>query len=312
MLKWLKGLRQNYLNLNFKTKGGVRIRIIEQPGLWMSDSECQQVIGDLAHVVSKMDKGNLEYGVVQGKKEALDRSILTIIYDRENVPVAFNALAFMDCILRGVSTKVVHLGLVVVDPNCRAKGFAWALYGLTTFLLYFKNHLRPLWISSVTQVPAVVGMVTASLTNVFPSGEEGEHRSFDHLVLARQIMNDYRLVFGVGSDATFNEDKFIIENSYTGGSDNLKKTFEEVQLHRDPKFNEYCKRHLDYKRGDDFLQIGQINLRTSWVYISRMVPRDSIMAVLSKITFTFLDSIMLPVTNWFASRQNFKELRPYR
>ena len=51
----------------------------------------------------------------------------------------------------------------MVDPDVQGQGLSWVLYGLTTLVLFIRDGLRPRWISNVTQVPAVCGMVVRDL-----------------------------------------------------------------------------------------------------------------------------------------------------
>ena len=101
-------------------------------------------------------------------------------------------------------------------------------------------------------------------------------------------------------------------NAYTGGSDGLKKTFDVVGKHRNALFNEVCEKELDYERGDDFLQIGQINLAVVKHYFLNDVPRRSILAILYHTAFLFISAIFLPTVRWFISNQRMGELRPWR
>ena len=161
-----------------------------------------------------------------------------------------------------------------------------------------KNGFRPYWISNVTQVPAVVGMVCEAAANVYPSPDEGARRTFDHAVLAREIMRRHRAAFGVGEEAIFDADRSVILNAYTGGSDHLKKTWAEAPRHRDERFNELCRRSLDYERGDDFLQLGQVNLFTLWRYLSHALPRDAWAVALSRYSFVLANTLVVPVLQW--------------
>ena len=129
--------------------------------------------------------------------------------------------------LDGEPAEVTHLGLVMVDPDERGQGLSWVLYGLTALVLFARDGLRPKWISNVTQVPAVVGMVCETFSDVFPSPHPDARQSFAHLQLARGIMRRHRAVFGVGDDAGFEEARFVITNAYTGGSDALEKIIRE-------------------------------------------------------------------------------------
>jgi hypothetical protein len=286
-------------------------RVLERPGLWMSQTELEQLVEDLRAVVSTLNIPDLEYGIVTGKKEALDKAVITLIYEgKTKRPIAFNALSIMDCTLRGKHNPVVHLGLVVIDPSVRAKGLSWILYGLTTFLLFFKNRFKPLWISNVTQVPAIVGMVSESFGNVYPNPLKNIRRSYDHLVLAREIMLNHRHVFGVGPEAGFDEENFVITNAYTGGSDHLKKTWEQAPKHRNEKFNDFAKEKLNYQRGDDVLQLGQMDVKTYYHYMIHSIPNGSKIILLYKIFFNAFEFSLIPVLHWFSASKPLGVLRP--
>jgi hypothetical protein len=211
--------------------------------------------------------------------------------------------------LDGRAVDLVHLGLVMVDPDQRSKGLSWVLYGLTCFLLFIRNQGRPTWISNVTQVPAVVGMVTETFSEVYPDPKSNVPRKFRHLVLARQIMRGHRHVFGVGPEAGFDEANFIMTNSYTGGSDSLKKTFDEAQKHRQQVFNEFCRTHLDYGRGDDVIQIGKLDLAAARRYLSDMVPKGALGLVAVASIMTLIQRAILPVIQWLDADREFGRLR---
>lgn len=304
-------LGRNYLDETVSARGGVRLRILERPARWMSPDALAQVVADLKTVVAaSVPAGELDYGVVTGDRERLDSAILTIAYTREGKPIAFNAMALMDCELRGQPVEVLHLGLVVIDPAQRASGLAGVLYGLTAFLLFARRQLRPLWISNVTQVPAVFGMVAESFDRVYPTSNPDERQRYDHVHLARQIMTHYRHVFGVGAEAVFDEQASVIQNAYTGGSDNLKKRFDDAPKHRRAIHNDTCRRVLDYDRGDDFLQIGQVSLRAARSYFSRSKAIISPTALAMQFGLRALESVVAPVVQWFDAGRQMGDLRP--
>lgn len=303
-------LRSPYLNFSFNSSKTTYTRVLERPGIWMKPEELDQLIKDLSSVVKVLNIGELDYGILKGKKETLDNSIVTLIYDKKgNKPFAFNALSFMNCVYRGRNEAVIHLGLVVVDPNYRTKGLMWILYGLTTFLLFYKNRFKPIWISNVTQVPAIVGSVSESFGNVYPNPLLKTRRTYDHLVVAREIMQKHRHVFGVGEEAEFDEEKFVIKNAYTGGSDNLKKTFEQAPKHRNPIYNDFCREQLDYQRGDDILQLGQMDMKTYYHYMTHSIPAESYITLMYKLLFNFFEISLVPFLQWFSVKQKMGVLR---
>jgi hypothetical protein len=312
MANWL-ALTKPHLNMKFGSAKTVQTRIIERPGLWMTDDELASLSGDLRKIIDSLEIGGLDYGVGTGERESLNNAIITLVYDGPTGrPVAFNALRYMPCSLRNSEVQVVHLGLVIVDPTYRAKGLSWILYGLTIFLLFFKGRLQPLWVSNVTQVPAIIGMVSEGFSEVFPNPKNNNRRTYDHLLLARQIMSQHRAIFGVGPEAEFDPDNFIIKNAYTGGSDNLKKTFAQAPQHRNPIYNEFCQANLDYDRGDDILQLGQVKMGTFLNYIAHSTPASSILFVLYQALFTLLEGLVVPLFQWLQPSQAMGLLRPWK
>lgn len=303
-----------YIALEFQAGGGAwRVRVLERPGRWLPPDEQARVVDHMRRVVASLGIGDLDYGILSGDRSHLDRAILTLIEERATGrPVGFNAMLALDCTLRGAPVDVIHIGLAAVDPHYRKRGVAWILTGFTTFLLFVKNGFRPYWISSVSQVPAVAGMVCEAAANVYPSPDPGVPRTFDHVVLAREIMRRHRPAFGVGEEAIFDSERFIILNAYTGGSDHLKKGWSDAPRHRDERFNDWCQRSLDYERGDDFLQLGQVNLFTLWRYLAHSLPREAWAVALSRYSFALANTLIVPVLQWLRPDQAMGDLRPHR
>ncbi|WP_423603747.1 hypothetical protein [Sphingomonas sp. MS122] len=310
---WLKALFQPSLNLSVKLSASHVAQVYERPGRWMPGHDRAVLAAALREIAARsLPAGQLDYGVFREDSGALDRAVIMLIREHgSGRPVAFNALTLLDVTYRGRPETVTHLGLVLIDPAARGKGFSWALYGMTTLLLFVRNQLRPFWISSVTQVPAVVGLVCEGFSNVFPS-PDGAARRFDHLAIARQIMQRHRAAFGVSADARFDETRFVIEDAYRGGSDHLKKTFDAAPKHRDAAFNDFCAGTLDYDRGDDVLQVGEMNLAAARRYLLQDVPRHSLPALLGAALFLLVQRAVLPVVYWLSPARQWGRLRPWR
>lgn len=300
-----------YLDETVSARGGARVRIIERPGRWMGEEATAQLVADLQRVVrAATPAGTLDYGVASGDRARLDSAIVTLVHDCDGKPIAFNALTLLDCELRGRNVEVLHLGLVMVDPAHRAGGLSGVLYGLTAFLLFARRRLRPLWVSNVTQVPAVFGMVAESFENVFPSADPRAVQRYDHLHLARQIMARHRHVFGVGPEAEHDEPRGIIRNAYTGGSDNLKKSFGDATKHRREPHNAACRTLLDYDRGDDFIQLGQVTIPAARRYFTRSGSAIAPATLALRFVLLALESLVAPALQWFAADQAMGDLRP--
>jgi hypothetical protein len=291
-------ISRRHLDVEFSGGDGIVVRIVERPALWMPPAETARMVEELRAVVTRVLGGRtLDYGVFRGEPST-------------RRPVAFNALPLMRVSLRGHELDVMHLGLAMVDPDHRGRGFSAALYGLTCLLLFIRNQLRPMWITSVTQVPSVVGLVTETFRNVYPSPDPRQRRTYDHLMIAREVMKNHRGAFGVAAEADFDEQRFVIKRAYTGGSDNLKKSFAEAQRHRIDAYNRMCERELDYEVGDDFLQIGQIDLGAARNFLTRNVPRSWARALVGPLASSLFDASLLPVLHWLTPHRSMGDLRP--
>ncbi len=301
------------LSLRLPAGKGLYARIHERPGLSLPSDKLSQLRDDLRAIAQAvLPDAPLDYGVFSDTTDALDKSFVTIIYEKDtHRPVAFNALPFLDISVHGKTETILHLGLLMVDPATRSKGLSSMLYGFSCVILFIKGQLRPLWISSVTQVPAVVGLISELFSTPYPAPPPAR-ASFRHRQIARQIMAHHRQTFGVGAEADFDEDLFIIRNAYTGGSDNLKKTFEQAPKHRKDVYNEMCKQQLDYGRGDDYLQIGVLDMVAVRRYLLKMIPEGQLAGVLSAFTFFIFKVAFLPALYWFDNRKSWGALRPWK
>ena len=299
------------MDVTLQSGSDFSVRIVERPGLWMDDAARADLSGQLRQIAGRtLDAGALTYGVFSGDQAQMDAVIITLVSRHDGTPVAFSALTVMSLDTGPEPTEVLHLGLVMVDPDERSKNLSWVLYGLTCFLIFIRRQFRPVWVSNVTQVPAVVGMVSQMFTDVWPS-PKGTRRTLTHLLLARQIMASHRSVFGVGDEAGFDEDRFVITGAYTGGSDDLKKTWDQAPKHRDAGFNTFCADQLDYIRGDDVLQLGQMDMTAMRSYLRREVPKSAVVGLLVTGVIVALQRVALPVVHWFNATQPWSVLRPH-
>ncbi|MEM9502118.1 MAG: hypothetical protein AAF941_09755, partial [Pseudomonadota bacterium] len=298
------------LATSFNASRKYRVRIEECPGANLAPSDLAELKSDCSAVVRACLAGeSLDYGLFAEESDAWSRSVITLITRRsDGTPIAFNAMPMLDVKHGGVDESVLHLGLVMVDPSERSGGLSWILYGLTCFALFLRKRMRPLWVSSVTQVPAVVGMVAETFNSVYPAQAE-TRQTFTHRHLSHQIMLAHRDAFGVGEDAGFDLDRQVITNAYTGGSDNLKKTFEVATKHRKDSYNAYCEAELDYARGDDVLQIGAIDLAAGQRFLARSVPRSVLPQLAVQALVVLTSATLAPVVQWLDSANSFGRLR---
>ncbi|QEE43761.1 hypothetical protein FVA81_02715 (plasmid) [Rhizobium sp. WL3] len=312
-MRLLGALAGETLSLSFQPSREYNVWISERPGTGLAPPELDKLKQDCETVARACLEGQVpDYGLFAEDGVAWDRSVVTLITRiADDRPVAFNAMPQLDVIRGGASETVLHLGLVMVDPEERSSGLSWILYGLTCFALFLRQGLRPLWVSSVTQVPAVVGMVAETFSEVFPA-QGSTPQSFSHRHLAHQIMHRHRQAFGVGEDAGYLADRQIIVDAYTGGSDTLKKTFAVAAKHRREEYNAFCERELDYGRGDDVLQIGKIDLAAGQRFLARSVPRSALPQLAVQAAMVLAGAVLVPLIQWLDPTRPYNRLRPLK
>ena len=303
------------INLTWRSGRQMWARIVERPGQQLSPADLAQLLADLRVVAGKtLNEDELNYGVLGGDQARLKACVITVIYQADSPkgprrPIAFNVLSLLDVTLANRPTQVMHLGLVMVDPEVRGHGLSAMLYGLTCVLMFLTGQGRPMWISNVTQVPAVAGMVAETFSSVFPSPRPDARRSFEHLTLGRQIMAHHRSAFGVGDEAGFDEGRFVITNAYTGGSEALKKSFEQAAPHRQQRYNDFCRQQLDYERGDDLIQIGRIDMAAAGQYLRKVAPPTTAMGLTGLILLMGARMALLPLIHWLSPNRPWGVLR---
>lgn len=252
----------------------------------------------------------LDYGVFRSSGAFWSEAIITLIEDRKTgEALAFNVMRLLPIQMGGRDEDVLHLGLTMVAPTARGQSLTSSLYILTCVLYYFRRQCRPFWISSVSQVPAAVGLVGETFVDVFPGLDREAMPSPRHLGLATQIMARHRAAFGVSEDAPFRSDRFIIEDAYRGGSDHLRKPLDEATEHRLAGYNRLCADELDYTRGDDFLQIGRANAEAARRILRRRMAGVSGIGLSLQLGSLFLSSLVAPLAQWLNPSRSQGDLR---
>jgi hypothetical protein len=246
--------------------------VYDRPGLWMADAELAALRAELKGVASAAIAGDLDYGVFKDSRAPYENRILCVGRRDSGEVVGFNAMPRLELDVAGQRVLCMHLGLLVIHPSYQRMGFQGLLYGLGIFVLYRRIPQRPVWVSNVTEMPAVFGAVSEGFVDVFPSFLDTRPPPEEHLAVARAIMSGHRHEFGVGPEAVFDEARFVMQGSYTGGSDALKKSFSSAPKHRDSRANAWMEANLDYGRGDDVLQIGKLDGEVLTQWVSRRLP----------------------------------------
>jgi hypothetical protein len=286
---------------------GLIFKVWERPGRWLTEEKLTKLINDI-HAVAIAGQGPKDvpaYGVLKGEKEDLKNRVITIGYEKKSGrPVGFAAQILLDVPLGLKMIEVLHLGLVYIAKDYQKKWILSLLYILPNILLLIKHGFRPIWISNVSQIPSVIGVVSDYYHSVYPDPIHDTRQSLMQRSLSEGIVKYHRSAFGTGDDATYDSDKQIIINSYTGGSDNLKKTFEECPKYRNEIVNLFCQDNLNYERGDDFLQIGTLSGELIHNFFAKRVSGVTRVQWLLYLIVAGIFITLLPILKWLTRKPN--------
>ena len=122
---WLKALSQPSIDLTLRTHAGLSTRIVESPGLSLSEAELEALVSQLRIVAAKtLPNENLTYGIFSGERERMSRAIVTLISEEATGrPIAFNALSVMDVELDARRRRSPISASSWSTPMCAGRGF---------------------------------------------------------------------------------------------------------------------------------------------------------------------------------------------
>ena len=101
--------------------------------------------------------------------------------------------------LKGRQIEAIHLGLVMVDPGYRTQGLSGFIW------LDVHPHLLQAWTAANLDLQCHSGAGNhrqgrGGFCHGFPNPFEPTRRTFEHVIVAREIMRKHRRVFGVASE----------------------------------------------------------------------------------------------------------------
>lgn len=258
----------------------IRLQTYAFPGRWMSDGELDRLRAEI-HDLTRRALGRLpDYGVYLEDRRPFENRFVTIARSvADGQVVGFTAMVRWEIQLpdRRAPEPVVHLGLVLVDPELRGRKIMYGMYHRPLTRYFVNRGARRLWITSASMEPVIVGSVADSFSRVFPHYLGSGSPSSAQLAIARTFLESHGHEIGLWSGASFDARQFVIRGSALGASASLIVPYERSARYRVEACNEFCRRTLDYARGDEFLQVGQVDLaavaRSAWWIAGRLRRR---------------------------------------
>lgn len=249
-----------------KKRKPCKVDYFYRPGTTCDDAQLKTLQGELEDIASDCFRQIPVYQCLTGTREELSRTVITIARDENG-----KALGFCSAVILTVDghKDILHLGLTCVKNEARRLGLTHLLTSkLLTKYLIKKSPLKKIWITNVACVLSSLGNVALYFENVYPSPFGKSSPSPIHQSIADAIDKNYRDPIAINSDATLDTENFV----FRGSVDNtvFQKSAKDTRYyHRNSALTDYYINRLNFKNGDEVLQIGQIGLMSMPKYYAK-------------------------------------------
>jgi hypothetical protein len=242
------------------------------PGRWLSDAKLD-MLRKTIHSITLAKLGVLpKYGVYSQSREPYKNRIISIVYDKIALtPVGFTAMVHFQSPTNTNKAPVVHLGLVITTTNRLGRVLLFLVYFWPLLYYLALRQFKPFWITSVSMEPSIVGSVADNFGDVFPHYLQSTKATGEQCEIAQRLVCEHGHEFGMGPHAHLDLQNFVVRGSCQGPSDALRVNYENSAKYITLKCNKFCELMLDYERGDEFVQVGHVSLRTSISVIARLL-----------------------------------------
>lgn len=239
------------------------LEVYDRPGKYLNQEELNQLHQEISTIAKECLDEIPYYQCLTGKREEYSRLIIAVARGKDGKMLGFCSSYILDGGRRG---DILHLGLTCVLPLARRMGLTHKLTSKVVMTYLLRHSLfKPVWVSNVACVLSSLGNVALHFEEVFPSPfvkSPGD----DQIEIARLIDQKYRWELYIRSEATFCEKNFIFKESVTGTM--FEKSVEDKRYyHRRPELTDFYLNLIDFKNGDEVLQIGKVSLLTLPKYL---------------------------------------------
>ncbi|MFT3858830.1 MAG: hypothetical protein QM742_15490 [Aquabacterium sp.] len=234
---------------------GKRIEIFKGPSRWMTPLQIEALQARLRAIASARFGEEPRYSYFTDP-DCFGNKLVVICSD--SATHADHCFCAMSLLGRHDGRPVIHLGSVFSASE--NNGYLNYLYtfGLL-FLAWRYGILRKLHITSLTHAPKIFGIVADGFENVYPGVNPSQKPTQTHLALKDRLIDEYIKKDFKLPEVTCGEN-FLIPS--------LRRTHDGILLFPDsaetaPRYrNEAVNRRVlslvDFQRGDDILQIGEL------------------------------------------------------
>jgi GNAT superfamily N-acetyltransferase len=234
-----------------------KLTCLVRPGK-LPEARRTRLVDEVLHVADRCFDGDApDYQVLTGRKEELDRAVISLARRADGSLAGFCSCLLLD--VPGVG-EVFHLGLSCVDPDDRSQGLSHRLMSkAVAHYLIFHRPLSTVWFSNVACVLSSLGNVALHFENVHPSPSRSGPPSAKHLAVARAISAAYREPIAIDAGASLDEEAFVFRGSVPGTC--FEKSEGDARYHhRDRDLTGWYADRLHFEQGDEVCQVGTFSI----------------------------------------------------
>ena len=244
-----------------------RIEFLYRPGITLTETACASLVAEVRHIASTCFDEVPDYQVMRGTPEELNDKALAVARRSDGTMAGF-----CSCVLLPVEDvgEVLHLGLTCVHPDDRSAGLTHKLTRkvAVSYMVRHKPIGRKLWVSNCAAVLSSLGNVAQHFENVFPAPMEENRPMPEHFRIADAVDRLYRDKIYIMADAIFDRSTFVFRGSVRDTV--FQKAEDDVRYHhRKPLLNDFYKDRMNFRDGDEVLQIGFISALTPLKHMLR-------------------------------------------
>ena len=250
----------------------ISIRILNRPGLQWSDEELRAGV-EIFRDIGQDALGSVpEYKVFTGNRDFLKRCVIGLAY-LNGQPVGFCSSVINT--VPGVG-EVFHIGLTCLKQSGRSLGLSSRLmFMVGAYYLLVHRKGRKTFITNLSNSPLALGQMGERMGGVFPFPTAPSSPPPEYLRIARYFVeNIWDCVGGQipGQEGLdFDSKNFVVRNSAGNTAFAKGEGLPAWALHRKSSVNDYFLQCLNYRRGDEMLQVGYGDVKTMIRTVGRKI-----------------------------------------
>lgn len=243
-----------------------RIEYFYRPGRYWTDQQLNYYHQELEEIAGDCFRQIPRYQSLTGSRSEFERNVITIARNREGEAIGFCSAVILD--VDGYK-NILHLGLTCVKKKARSMGLTHSLTSkLLMNYLIRTSPFNNIWITNVACVLSSLGNIALHFEDVFPSPSQ-THPTPDHINIARAVDEKYRDPIAINADAHFDRKHFIFRGSVDHTV--FQKSAKDTRYHhRNSDLTQFYLKLLNFKHGDEVIQVGRISILSYPKYIIKM------------------------------------------